>query len=205
MILNGIFTTPLFIDHLSVDNLELVNYCYDYREKFPSKKHKSGYQSFNLTDDNTPISELFKEIRSRTDRVKNEFYSLKESVKLINSSGWFNINSPGDVWESLSFPHCHSLNFLTCVYYPKAKKDCGDIVLVSPDRALDYAIPNQIKNKLYVSNTSTWHVSPEDGLLLIFPAWIYHYVESNKSDEDRISIVLNVSLSYDNELLNAPR
>jgi uncharacterized protein (TIGR02466 family) len=33
---------------------------------------------------------------------------------------------------------------------------------------------------------------PEEGRMYIFPSWLEHGVESNESDQDRISIAFNV-------------
>ena len=46
------------------------------------------------------------------------------------------------------------------------------------------------KNNLFNSN---YHVHPKQGLLVIFYAWINHFVEQNLSEKDRLSLSFNVT------------
>jgi uncharacterized protein (TIGR02466 family) len=53
-------------------------------------------------------------------------------------------------------------------------------------------VNSDVRNeKNYVSHLS---FNPSAGKMIIFPSHLYHYVESNKSDEDRISIAFNLNI-----------
>ena len=41
-------------------------------------------------------------------------------------------------------------------------------------------------------NSKEFTVVPEEGLLLIFPAWLEHYVKVNKSSQERIVYSFNI-------------
>lgn len=203
MNLNELFTTPLFSDFLPIDNQKIIDFCYDYVEKFPSRQQSNSYQSFNLDLTDPSLIDLSEEIQSRANRIKTEFYRLKDDVDVSVYSSWFTINHPSGVCGSLAVPHIHSLNFLTCVYYLKADPNSGDLILISPHSNLDYAIPNQIKRSINEANSATWYLTPEPGKLVIFPAWIPHYVQQNASNNDRISIAVNFELRYKDQILDA--
>ena len=44
-------------------------------------------------------------------------------------------------------------------------------------------------------NSMTWEVTPEEGKLMIWPSWLLHYVKPNLSDDTRISIAFNTTVS----------
>ena len=37
------------------------------------------------------------------------------------------------------------------------------------------------------------HLRPSDGLLVLFPCWMEHYVEPHEGDEPRITIAFNAN------------
>jgi ectoine hydroxylase-related dioxygenase (phytanoyl-CoA dioxygenase family) len=47
--------------------------------------------------------------------------------------------------------------------------------------------------------SSVWSYGPVAGDLIIFPAYLSHFVESNMSAEDRISIAFNTALRLNND------
>ena len=54
-----------------------------------------------------------------------------------------------------------------------------------------YRVHDQGKFTEY--NSASWFVPPEENMLYIFPAWLYHKVEPNLSKQPRISFSFNVS------------
>ena len=45
--------------------------------------------------------------------------------------------------------------------------------------------------------TEEVRMAPEEGRMYVFPGWLEHGVEENKSDKDRVSIAFNVLASPD--------
>tara|TARA_R100000306_G_C4302990_1_gene106106 strand:+ start:460 stop:663 length:204 start_codon:yes stop_codon:yes gene_type:complete len=43
-------------------------------------------------------------------------------------------------------------------------------------------------------NSGRYHITPKSSNLITFPAWVPHYVEENKSDEDRIGLAFNFNI-----------
>ena len=44
-------------------------------------------------------------------------------------------------------------------------------------------------------NTNIVSIKPEEGLLVLFPSYLHHSVDVNRSNEDRIVISFNINLS----------
>ena len=50
-------------------------------------------------------------------------------------------------------------------------------------------------NPKFLFPTQYWEVELKENMLLVFPSWVPHAVETNLSDEDRISLSFNFILS----------
>jgi len=54
----------------------------------------------------------------------------------------------------------------------------------------DYMFARRTDDNWYSMPSTTYH--PHPGLLLLWPAWLYHEVPPNQSDEPRTSFVFNL-------------
>ena len=97
---------------------------------------------------------------------------------------WINVNKKND-WNAI---HSHGQYNLSGTYYVKVPKDSGQIVFRDPR-------PSAISN-LFMVNTfdkgEFRKVKTIEGLLILFPSYLDHFVEPSDADEDRISISFDV-------------
>jgi uncharacterized protein (TIGR02466 family) len=105
------------------------------------------------------------------------------------SECWANLNGAGQVHPR----HNHPNSVLSGVYYVSAPEACGDIVFYDP-RAQAGILHPAVKEST-LQNSHRQVVPPADGLLILFPAWLEHSVEQNKSGKERLSISFNVMLT----------
>ena len=105
-------------------------------------------------------------------------------------NAWININSKGNY----NFPHDHPGSIVSGVYYVRLPENSGKLVFENPSGKLlaSYWSVVQGPNEWNRANSEVWSLDSSEDTLLIFPSWLDHYVETNKSDEDRISISFNV-------------
>ena len=88
--------------------------------------------------------------------------------------------------------HIHSNNYISAAYYIKAPKNCGDIIFYDPRSVTTFRHPKISKpNKL---NKNIFSVQPKEGLLVLFPSYLYHSVDINETDEERIVLSFNINL-----------
>ncbi len=88
--------------------------------------------------------------------------------------------------------HIHSNNYISAAYYVKAPVNCGDIVFYDPRFAATYRYPKISKtNKL---NSNMVSFQPKEGMLVLFPSYLQHSVNVNKTDKERIVISFNINL-----------
>ena len=107
---------------------------------------------------------------------------------------WANVNSKYSYHEQ----HIHPNSFLSGVYYVKVPKNSGQINFIDPKnsmRSLELE-PDRTK-QLTDPLRRQIDVTPEDGLLLLFPSWLSHEVQQNTTDDERISIAFNLIPDYE--------
>ncbi len=118
-------------------------------------------------------------------------------------TGWASVNRFGDYHD----PHNHPWSYLSGTYYIKmptgrenlkSRSDVrpGHITLYDPRQGVNM---QAIKNDPYVDPEYT--VLPEPGLMMLWPAYIKHFVHPNLSKETRISISYNIVLKWSDDYL----
>lgn len=117
--------------------------------------------------------------------------------------GWANINRFGDYHD----PHNHPHAYLSGTYYvnvptyterthTRADLRPGCLTLYDPRGAVNMTA---IKSDPYIEPEYT--VSPEAGMMLLWPAFLSHFVHPNLSQEPRISVSFNVMLEWSDDYL----
>jgi uncharacterized protein (TIGR02466 family) len=81
------------------------------------------------------------------------------------------------------------------IYYVKTPKNSGILEFTSPQVELSYVVNDQMIKDYNFFNSKTWKVTPEEGKLLMWPSWLMHYVKPNLSNDTRISIAFNTTIS----------
>lgn len=147
------------------------------------------------TPDNLHTRENFKElvnfIESKVERFSKEILGINnKDIEL--SSMWSNIHNSGSSHNI----HQHPNSFLSGVYYPYVPQceDPGNIIFVDPRQAKNMIYADFVKASC-ISNRNIW-VTPETGLLLLFPSWLEHGTGAfvSSKNEQRVAISFNYQL-----------
>ena len=192
--INLVFSTPIWTS--LVENHKQIN---DKMEKYIKSLQKidltgrkvsniDGWhsQNFNLNDE-----EVIFFINSISPKIKKTMEDMgwdlnNNKIEITNT--WSIINTKG----ASNATHIHSNCYLSAAYYVKAPKKCGDIVFHDPREAKLIRKPKTSEsNKL---NAEEVNIQPQSGLLVLFPSYLYHSVNENISDSERIVISFNVDL-----------
>ena len=135
----------------------------------------------------------------------HEFDEFREAVECINDAAesvlaylrvghegfeitgcWANVNAPGAGHRL----HSHPNNYLSGVYYVRTHEGADSINFLDPRPQT--AIVRPPVTELTVENTEQVVLKVADGMLLLFPAWLQHSVDPNRSDSLRVSLGFNV-------------
>ena len=87
--------------------------------------------------------------------------------------------------------HTHSNNFLSGTYYLQSYQKAS-IVFHDPRPAADVIVPR--KKETTLNNSSLLSYASKQNRAVIFPSWLPHWVQQNKSKTKRISIAWNMQV-----------
>ena len=195
--LTNLFPLPVHIfetDEFDEFKNNLIDYAYKLKEKDPEGytiSNRNGWQSrgFDLSDMNDLLHGTILQGLS-------SFSSIKNTTKM-RASAWVNINSPG----SYNVKHTHPNAHLSGVMWIKAPKDSGNIVFDNPNGHQTHTELNsynqEFKDQFFVHHA--YWFPPIEGRMIIFPSHLQHAVNENKSNEDRISVSFNITLTSPNQ------
>jgi uncharacterized protein (TIGR02466 family) len=111
---------------------------------------------------------------------------------------WANMNPP----DAAHRMHSHPNNFLSGVYYVRTHKGADTINFHDPRSQTEIIKPPV--TELTAENTDQVVVEVKNGTVLLFPSWLAHSVDANRSDETRISVSFNVMFSAYAEKMSKP-
>jgi uncharacterized protein (TIGR02466 family) len=157
---------------------------YEWNKQLLTKERdKRGYSSFN----------------SGTLTEKNEFDFFFQSISTLITEFFSQLDFRGtwafaNAWSSV-YPkgswvpsHCHPGAHWSGVYYVSASDGCGDLLLSDPK---EYASVNDPAGFRWRGDHQM-SVTPADGKLCVFPGYLKHQTQPNRSDYDRIIISFNI-------------
>lgn len=188
------WATPIWFFNIDDDNIDFnqaIQEC--YKEKTIDKEGRqlsniNGWQSnFISANKYCEIQKVIDLINKSSITYKN-IIGIHDNLNLYANNYWININNK----DGYNMAHIHPSSILSCVIYLKAPENCGDIIFFR-NSTEQFALANYTKNNNSY-NFETIKYKPSEKKVIIFPSYILHTVEQNKSNEDRISISFNFEL-----------
>tara|TARA_Y100001970_G_scaffold283604_1_gene399188 strand:- start:9476 stop:10063 length:588 start_codon:yes stop_codon:yes gene_type:complete len=188
------FSTPIWsnkIDNFEIINEELIKYITNLQIKDPEGVIKSNFNGWHSKDfdlkNDTPL-DFTKAITKNINQSINDMnWDLEKQFVKIQSM-WAIVNEK----KAFNQRHHHGNSDLSAAYYVMAPEDCGDIVFYDPRPAPVYKHP--VAKSPNILNASVNSIKPESGMLVLFPSYLEHSVNPNKSSKKRIVISFNISI-----------
>ena len=189
-----LFPQPIFkyqVDNYKKINEELIKYIYGLHNNDNvgvKKSNINGWHSkpFDLKDD-IP-NKFYSHINNYIKDVFNKYGWEYNNTKVVCTSMWAIINKKGN----FNIEHTHPNNYLSTAYYVKAPENCGNFKVTNPN-----ILNRHIRAKAGQANelnSNSASIKINEGDLLIFPAYLPHSVDENRSDEDRVIISFNIDI-----------
>ena len=122
-----------------------------------------------------------------------------EHTPLIITGCWANISAP----EATHKSHTHPNNYQSAVYYLQADEGARQISFDDPRPQTN--VMNPVVMETTAENAAQIHLGIQEGMLVMFPAWLQHSVPVNRSERDRISIASNLMFSRYGEEMAVPK
>lgn len=161
--------------------LERLN---EMRRGLPQLQHGESWQSGHGLHTLNEFRTLVPCIDTAAQRVQ-EFLRIPSSTPHITGC-WANINAPGSSHRM----HTHPNNFLSGVYYVQVQERADTINFHDPRP--ETAVIRPPVSELTAYNTDQVVVTVATGMLLVFPSWLPHSVDTNCSEHTRISVSFNL-------------
>ena len=183
------------------DRLKLIDETYRLENEDKAGIQRSnigGWHSHNFLHHNRVFDGLFNAIFNIIDNniIKKDYKILNEMFrnqnnqwqagKLETEGGWVNINRN----DNLNMEHAHDGNWLSAAFYIKVP-DVNDTNRIGLFEFKD-PIPARIHEGHLFGKQNHYTITPEEGMLIIFPAWVRHMVSPNYTNQDRISFSCNI-------------
>ena len=187
MIKEKYFPTVIYGEDLTLDNNVLSQNIIEW-----SKQNK-GLKKTNIKGWHSPTDMAIKpEYNNLTQSI------LNMAVKVFDEELIARKPIIGNMWANINYlsahnkPHTHPNSFFSGLYYVKTPNDCGRLTLEDPRPGPQHLMPVKKPGTLPKDFWKTLFIEPKEGRLIIFPSWLWHSVEENKSFNDRISVSFNI-------------
>ena len=189
MITEYYFPTPVHIQEVP-NAVELNQYLeqkiihWSQQNKGVSKTNAGGWHSttdMNLKEEYNVLTKAL--FNMQYEIFKKEFLTQKP----VLGNMWENINYPGNA----NRPHLHPNSLFSGVYWVKTPENSGNLMLYEPRPGVHTTMPNRKERKLPPELWREVHYQPKAGTVVMFPAWLWHEVRPNQSDDIRISVSFN--------------
>lgn len=204
----GIFQTPLLVGRSedeqirkkicdlaikfrdNASDVRLVSEEWNYAKKSSSQEDfaRYGVTSFNSGSllDNPEWKEVMEFLYGFANTMISSVNSANSVVSFINS--WVTIYPPGTYVPE----HIHSNSMLSGVFYAQVPENAGNLVFKDPSAVAKTMFIRHYNDFPTVSTVYTHSV--EAGQMIIFPSWLPHMTEVNRSQGDRIMVSFNIAI-----------
>ena len=186
MIIEKFFPTFIYGKDVQLDNNKLAQDIINWSNQNSGVK-KTNYKGWHSTTDMHTKPE-YQQLITELMKMQKEIYDnehLDRYAKLGNM--WANINPPG----SMNRPHVHPNALFSGVYYVKAQSNSGRLKIFDPRPGTHMQMPVRKSGNPGKDLWRDASIEPKIGRIIMFPAWLWHSVEENVSNDIRISVSFN--------------
>jgi len=180
------FPTNIYAKDVQLDNNLLTQQIVNWSkvDEGVKKTNMNGWHSPTTMNQKEEYAPLVRELYNMMHEVwKEEWLDRKPFL----GNMWANINYSG----GYNRPHIHPNSLFSGVYYVKTQNNCGNLVVNDPRPGIQTTMPSRVKGTPPKDLWREAHIAPYTGRIIMFPAWLWHAVENNNSNDTRISVSFN--------------
>tara|TARA_R100000322_G_scaffold74457_2_gene46697 strand:+ start:11 stop:592 length:582 start_codon:yes stop_codon:yes gene_type:complete len=186
MIAEGFFPTLIYANDVELDNRFFEKEIIEWskRDEGVKKTNVNGWHSKTNMSEMPQFKPLVDELFKMQRQVFKEEWLDREPVL---GNMWANINYQGGYNKA----HIHPNATYSGVYYVKSLPNSGNLVCNDPRPGIQTHMPVRVKGTPPKHLWREVHLEPKEGRIIMFPAWLWHCVEPNQSNDIRISVSFN--------------
>jgi uncharacterized protein (TIGR02466 family) len=182
------FATPVYVKDVGTPefNAQLEQNIINW------SRQDKGVQKTNVNGWHSPTDMHLKpEYKMLVDLLHQAQHFIYKDELLDNEpflgNMWANINPPGGYNRA----HTHPNSLWSGVYYVKAPINSGHLKVEDPKPSINISRPRRKQGQLPKHLWNEVHFEPIAGRLIMFPSWLNHCVDTNQSNDIRISVSFN--------------
>ena len=186
MIKEGFFPTIIYAEDFKLDTNKIAQDIIQWsrQDSGVTKTNVNGWHSETNMHEKSEYKPLVNELFRMAHQIFEEEWLEREPFL---GNMWANINPFG----GYNKPHVHPNALFSGVYYIKTPPNCGRLVCQDPRPGIQTCMPTRKKGQPPKHLWRDVHLQPQENRAVIFPAWLWHSVEPNQSNENRISVSFN--------------
>lgn len=194
MLVSELFTTPLweftFADQALLQDWSNHVLTLEQKDRTGlTLTNQGGWHSRTDLLEDAALREMFQWIATCTQQAVGNFGWDTEKAMPCFNNAWAMVNREGHSVRA----HLHPNSLYSGVMYLTAPECSGAIAFLDPRAGAQVLLPP-------LRDPTTGHAcgrilrQPRPGLLLLFPAWLWHEVERSRSIEPRICVSFNIGM-----------
>jgi len=183
-----IFPTVIWQSHLAPLSGAFagwVSQIDEMRARDPQPAGRTNRGGWNSRDQEVLEIQAFAALKAAiVELTQAVLYDTLGSLPAFTLQSWINIHERG----GFNFLHIHEGSLLCGCFYLQVPEGSGPLVFRDPR-------PGVIHAGIKGNGANAYkdiQLAPSDGLLVLFPSWLEHYVEPHDGDRSRIAIPFNV-------------
>ena len=186
MIKEQFFPTTIYGKDVKLNNQLFANEIVEWSKRDPGeiRTNMNGWHSQTDMHKIPVFKPLVDELFKMQFEVFNEEHLAREP---IIGNMWANINPPG----SMNQPHVHPNALFSGVHYVKSQPQSGRLKIYDPRPGIQTIMPVRKSGNPGKDLWREAYIDPIPGRIIMFPSWLWHCVEPNKSNDIRISVSFN--------------
>ena len=186
MIKEGFFPTIIYAEDFKLDTNKIAQDIIQWsrQDSGVTKTNVNGWHSETNMHEKSEYKPLVNELFRMAHQIFEEEWLEREPFL---GNMWANINPFG----GYNKPHVHPNALFSGVYYIKTPPNCGRLVCQDPRPGIQTCMPDRKKGEIPRHLWRDVHLQPQENRAIMFPAWLWHAVEPNMSNEIRISVSYN--------------
>jgi len=186
MIKEQFFPTTIYAKDIQLNNQELTQHIINWskQDKGLQKTNYKGWHSKTDMHTKAEYKPLVDELMTMCKEVFKEEWLDREPML---GNMWANINPK----DGMNQPHIHPNSLFSGVYYVKSNPQAGRLKIYDPRAGVQIVMPVRKKGQPPKHLWRDANIDPFPGRIIMFPAWLWHAVEPNQSNDIRISVSFN--------------
>jgi len=186
MIKEQFFPTTVYGKDVQLDNAKLTQDIVNWsnQDRGLQKTNYKGWHSKTNMASKPEYQNLVNELMIMCKDVFKEEWLDREPIL---GNMWANINPK----DGMNQPHIHPNSLFSGVYYVKSNPQAGRLKIYDPRPGAQIVMPARLEGQPPKHLWRDANLDPVPGRIIMFPAWLWHSVEPNQSNDIRISVSFN--------------